>query len=75
VGVLKYVLQTFMVRESTKVTLEKAGERALPVKYGSQVHDRKTARLQKFQTKVTMLSSWMRTTREASADIRRHPIS
>ncbi|CAB4012765.1 Hypothetical predicted protein [Paramuricea clavata] len=61
---------TFMASESSKVALETAAERALLVMYGSQVDDLKTARLQRFQTKVATC-----TTREASADIRRRPIS
>ena len=41
-----------MASESSKVALEKAGERALLIMHGSQVDDLKTARLQMFQRKV-----------------------
>ena len=50
---------TFMASESSKVALEKAGERALVIMYGSQPHDLKTARLQKFQTKVATAAGYV----------------
>ena len=50
---------TFMASESSKVALEKAGERALLIMYGSQVDDLKTARLQKFQTKVATAAGYV----------------
>ena len=50
---------TFMASESSKVALEKAGERALLIMYGSQAHDLKTARLQKFQTKVATAAGYV----------------
>ena len=48
-----------MASESSKVALEKAGERALLIMYGSQAHDLKTARLQKFQTKVATAAGYV----------------
>ena len=50
---------TFMASESSKVAVEKAGERALLIMYGSQVDDLKTARLQKFQTKVATAAGYV----------------
>ena len=50
---------TFMASESSKVVLDKAGERALLIMYGSQVEDLKTARLQKFQTKVATAAGYV----------------
>ena len=41
-----------MASESSNVALEKAGERALLIMYGSQVDDLKTAKLLTFQRKV-----------------------
>ena len=41
-----------MAGEFSKVSLEKAGEKAPLIMYGSQVDDLKTARLQTFQRKV-----------------------
>ena len=50
---------TFMASESSKVALEKAGERVLLIMYGSQAHDLKTARLQKFQAKVATAAGYV----------------
>ena len=50
---------TFMASESSKVALEKAGERAPLIMYGSQAQDLKTARLQKFQTKVATAAGYV----------------
>ena len=50
---------TFMASESSKVAQGKAGERALLIMYGSQVDDLKTARLQKFQTKVATAAGYV----------------
>ena len=48
-----------MASESSKVALEKAGEWALLIMHGSQVDDLKTARLQKFQTKVATVAGYV----------------
>ncbi|CAB4010879.1 Hypothetical predicted protein, partial [Paramuricea clavata] len=50
---------TFMASESSKVALETAGERALLIMYGIQVDDLKTARLQRFQTKVATAARYV----------------
>lgn len=48
-----------MASESSKVALEKPGERALLIMYGSYVDDLETARLQKFQTKVATAAGYV----------------
>ncbi|CAB3985425.1 Hypothetical predicted protein [Paramuricea clavata] len=50
---------TFMASKSSKVALETAGKRALLIMYGSQVDDLKTARLQRFQTKVATAAGYI----------------
>ena len=50
---------TFLVSEFLKVALEKAGKRVLLIMNGSQVDDLTTARLQKFQTKVSTAAGYV----------------